>query len=168
MAVNTLALSAENTTIAVFDTAEEALRAMALLASSGFDPAQLSAAAMHDPRSEYAYVKSGDHVRYYGRAAACWREMWGRLTGWAFVSTPGIGPVVVAGPLAAWMVTALDNASLFADLSVVGAALYSMGVPKKDIWCYEVALQSGKVLLIAHGGSSDVSRARQVLQEWAA
>ena len=41
----------------------------------------------------------------------------------AFFLIPGIGPLLVAGPLVGWIVGALEGAALLGGLSVLGAAL---------------------------------------------
>jgi hypothetical protein len=48
------------------------------------------------------------------------------LFGAAFFAIPGIGPVLVAGPLVAWIVGALEGAVVVGGLSALGAGLYSI------------------------------------------
>jgi hypothetical protein len=76
---------------------------------------------------------------------------------------PGIGPVLVAGPLSAWIAAGLENAPVFGGLSPLGAAIYSIGIAKGRIFSYESAVGEGKCLILAHGTVSEVSRAREVL-----
>jgi hypothetical protein len=76
---------------------------------------------------------------------------------------PNTGPLLVAGPLASWIVVALDNASIFGGLSCLGAGLHSIGIPKERIFKCEKALIDQKYLVIAIGSADEVARARQVL-----
>jgi hypothetical protein len=85
------------------------------------------------------------------------------LFGAAFFVIPGIGPLLVAGPLVGWIVGALEGAAVFGGLSVVGAALYGMGIPKDSVINYEVALKTDKFLLMVHGTASDVEKAKEIL-----
>ena len=58
------------------------------------------------------YYNTGDRMKYWGRLGAVWGGFWGLLFGAAFFAIPGIGPVLVAGPLVAWIVGALEGLSL--------------------------------------------------------
>jgi predicted alpha/beta-hydrolase family hydrolase len=83
--------------------------------------------------------------------------------GAGFFLIPGIGPLVVAGPLVGWIVGALEGAAVVGGLSVLGAALYSMGIPKDSILRYETAIKSGKYVLIYHGTTDEIEQCRRVL-----
>src|SRR5437660_9341621 len=95
---------------------------------------------------------------------AFWGGLWGLLVGAAFFVIPGIGPVLIAGPLAAWVVGALEGAFVVGGLSAIGAGLYSIGIPKDSILRYEVALKADKFLLIAHGAADDVAKAKETIE----
>jgi hypothetical protein len=69
---------------------------------------------------------------------------------------PGLGSILVAGPLVAWIVGALEGAVLVGGLSALGAGLYSIGIPKDSVVKYETALKSDKFLLMAHGTADEV------------
>jgi hypothetical protein len=94
---------------------------------------------------------------------AFWGGIWGLLFGAAFFVVPGIGPVLVAGPVAAWIVAALEGAAVVGGLSAIGAGLYSIGIPKDSILRYEVALKADKFLLIAHGTAAEVAKAKETI-----
>jgi hypothetical protein len=102
-------------------------------------------------------------MKYWGKLGAFWGGIWGFLLGSAFFWIPGLGPLVVAGPLVSWIVGALEGAAVVGGLSALGAALYSIGIPKDSVVKYETAIKSGKYLLVAHGTLADVSRAREIL-----
>ena len=76
---------------------------------------------------------------------------------------PGFGPLLVAGPLVAWIVGALEGAVVVGGLSAVGAGLYSLGIPKDSILRYERALKTDKFVLIAHGSLDEITRAKEIL-----
>jgi hypothetical protein len=67
--------------------------------------------------------------------------------GSAFYFIPGIGPVIVFGPLVSWIVRALEGAVMVGELSVLGAGLHSIGISKNNIIQYEAALNSDKFML---------------------
>jgi hypothetical protein len=71
---------------------------------------------------------------------------------------------VVGGPLVAWIVGALEGAVVVGGFSAIGAALYSIGVPKDSILAYERALKANKFLVVAHGTSDELDQARDILR----
>jgi hypothetical protein len=94
---------------------------------------------------------------------AFWGGFWGLLFGSAFFVIPGIGPLVMAGPIVAWIVGALEGAVVVGGLSALGAGLYSMGIPKDSILQYETAVKSGKYVLIAHGSDVETAHAKYII-----
>lgn len=49
-------------------------------------------------------------------------------------------------------------------LSVLGAALFSLGLPRDQVIKYEAWLKADKYLVIAHGSAEEVERARGILR----
>jgi hypothetical protein len=86
------------------------------------------------------------------------------LFGAAFLVIPGIGPIIAAGPIVAWIIGALEGAVMVGGISALGAGLFSLGIPKDSVVKYETSVKAGKFLLIAHGTADEVQQARKVLQ----
>ena len=95
---------------------------------------------IHKDEHVVGYYNAGDRMKYWGKMGAFWGWIWGLLFGSAFFLIPGIGPLVVAGPLVGWIVGALEGAVVVGGLSAIGAGLYSLGIPKDSILKYETAL----------------------------
>jgi hypothetical protein len=85
------------------------------------------------------------------------------LFGSAFFAIPGLGPVLVAGPLVAWIVGALEGAAVVGGVSAIGAGLIGIGIPKDSVVKYELALKTDKYLLMVHGTASEVEKARTII-----
>jgi hypothetical protein len=85
------------------------------------------------------------------------------LTGWAFFAVPDLGPVLVTGPLAGWTVAILENAVVFGGLTALGAGLYNVGIPKETVLACEDALRAGGYVVLVHGATGEVSRAKAIL-----
>ena len=85
------------------------------------------------------------------------------LFGSAFFAIPGLGAVLVAGPLVAWIVGALEGAGVFGGLSAIGAGLYGMGIPKDSVVQYELALKTDQFLLMVHGTHPEVVKAKAII-----
>jgi hypothetical protein len=155
-----------NSAIATYDSREQAEIAVQELAKAGFDLTKLSIAGkdIHTEEQVTGYYTTGDRMKHWGKAGAFWGGLWGFLTGAAFFAIPGLGPVLVAGPLVVWILGTLESAVLVGGLSALGAALYSIGIPKNSILKYELAIKQDKFLLVAHGTSDEVARARDILK----
>jgi len=80
---------------------------------------------------------------------------------------PGLGPILVAGPLVAWIVGALEGAVVVGGLSALGAGLYSIGIPKDSIVKYETAIKTDQFLVIAHGTAAEVATAKKIIEKHA-
>jgi len=109
------------------------------------------------------YYNTGDRMKYWGKIGAFWGGFWGLLFGSAFFAIPGLGPVLVAGPLVAWIVGALEGAAVVGGVSAIGAGLIGMGIPKDSVVQYELALKTDKFLLMVHGTAPEVEKARSII-----
>ena len=111
------------------------------------------------------YYNAGDRIKYWGKMGAFWGGLWGLLVGAAFFWVPDVGPLLVAGPVAAWIIGALEGAVVVGGLSALGAGLYSMGIPKDSIVEYETALKADKFLLVVHGTADEAAKAEEILSQ---
>jgi hypothetical protein len=103
-------------------------------------------------------------MKYWGKTGAFWGGFWGLLFGSAMFAIPGIGPILVAGPLVGWIVAGLEGAVVVGGVSAVGAGLFSIGIPKDSVVKYDVALKTDHFLLVVHGTPEAVDRAKQILK----
>jgi uncharacterized membrane protein len=159
-------MSEKNAVVAIYDTHSQAEEALKELQRSGFDMKKLSIVGKdyHTEEHVVGYYNAGDRMKRWGKTGAFWGGFWGLLFGSAFFAIPGIGPVLVAGPLVAWIVGALEGAVVVGGFSAVGAGLYSIGVPKNSIVQYETAIRSDKFLLLAHGTEDEIERAKGIMR----
>jgi hypothetical protein len=164
-------MSNTNSVVAIFQSHDPAEAAVRELQKDGFDMKKLSIVGK-DMRTEehvVGYYNAGDRMLYWGSQGVFWGGFWGGmwaiLFGSAFFFVPGIGPLLVAGPLVAWIVGVLEGASVVGGISALGAALVSIGIPNNSVVKYETEVKNGKILLIAHGTADDVERARKLLHQ---
>jgi len=159
-------MSDNDVVVAVYVTHTQAEQAVKELQTSGFDMKKLSIVAKNPHAEEHVvgFYNTGDRIKHWGKAGAFWGGIWGLLFGAAFFAIPGVGPVLVAGPLVAWIVGALENAVLVGGVSAIGAGLFSIGVPKDSVLNYEIALKTDQFLLLVHGTADEATRARGILQ----
>src|SRR5277367_5490795 len=92
--------------VAVYNTHQEAEETVKELQKSGFNMKQLSIVGRdyHTEEQVVGYYNAGDRMKYWGKMGAFWGGVWGAFFGAALFVVPGIGPVLVAGPVAAWIV----------------------------------------------------------------
>ena len=159
-------MSDQNSIVVVYGSHSDAEAAVKELKDSGFDIRKLSILGKeyHTEEQVVGYYNAGDRMKYWGKMGAFWGGLWGLLIGAAFFVIPGIGPVLIAGPLAAWIVGALEGAVALGGLSVIGAALFSIGIPKDSILRYESAVKADKFVLVAHGTAEEVMKAKNILK----
>lgn len=153
--------------IATYNSHQAAEASVIELQKSGFDMTKVSIIGKdyHTEENVVGYYTTGDRVKAWGKTGAFWGGLWGFLFGSAFFFIPGVGPIMVAGPLVAWIISALEGAIVVGGLSALGAALVSQGIPHNSVLKYEEELKAGKFLLVAHGASAEVTRARAILDE---
>jgi hypothetical protein len=159
----------QNAVVALFDQHTEAEKAVKELQKSGLDMKKLSIVGKgyHTDEDVVGYYTTGDRMMYWGKNGAfwggIWGGMWGALFGSALFLIPGVGPLLAAGPVVAWIVGAIEGAVVVGGVSAVGAGLYSIGIPKKSVLQYETSLKAGKFMLLVHGTAEEVSSAKEVL-----
>ena len=158
-------MSEQNAVVAVYASHLEAEAAVKELQRGGIDMHSLSIVGKDSHTDEHVvgYYNTGDRMKYWGKTGAFWGGFWGLLFGSAFFAIPGLGPVLVAGPLVAWIVGGLEGAAVVGGLSAIGAGLYGMGIPKDSVVEYELALKTDKFLLMVHDKASEVEKAKNII-----
>lgn len=128
------------------------------LESSGFPIRRLSIVGKgyHTEEKPTGFYTTGDRMKAWGGAGFLWGGLWGLLFGAAFLWIPGVGPIAVAGPFVHLLVTAVEGAVMVGGVSALGAALVSLGLPKKEVIKYERLIKADHFLVIAHGDAEEV------------
>ncbi len=159
--------SEHGSAVAVYDSHRAAEEAIRTLQKSGFNMRTLSIVGKDYSTEEgvVGYYNAGDRVKAWGKTGAFWGGLWGMLFGSALFFIPGVGPLFAAGPLVAWIVGALEGATVIGGMSALGAGLYSIGIPKDSVLKYETQIKAGKFVVIVHGTRDDVAKSRTVLLE---
>ena len=159
-------MNKDNSIVAIYPSHTAAEGAVKELQQSGFDMKKLSIVGRdyHTDEHVVGYYNAGDRMKYWGKAGAFWGGIWGLLFGSAFFLIPGVGPMLMAGPIVGWIVGALEGAVVVGGLSAIGAGLYSLGIPKDSVLRYETALKSGKFVLIAHGSKEDIDETHRIIE----
>ena len=154
-----------DTVVAVFADHSGAEAAVKKLAQAGFAMKTLSVIGKgyHTEEKVVGFYNVGDRVKFWGKRGAFWGGLWGVFFGGLFMTVPVVGHVVVLGYLAALAFSAVESAVVVGGLSALGAALYSIGVPKDSVIQYEAAIKADDFLVMAHGPADEVARAKDIL-----
>ena len=154
-----------DTVIAVFADHNAAETAVKKLTASGFEMKNLSVVGKgyHTDEKVVGFYNTGDRVKFWGTRGAFWGGLWGMFFGGLFLVVPVVGHVVVLGYLAAVAISAIEAAVMVGGLSALGAALYSIGIPKDSVIQYETALKADSFLVMAHGTAAEMASAKALL-----
>ncbi|MGI8570202.1 MAG: hypothetical protein ACR2KT_14685 [Methylocella sp.] len=154
-----------NNVIAVFGDHPGAEAAVKKLADGGIEMKHLSVVGKgyHTDEKVVGFYNTGDRITFWGTRGALWGGLWGWFFGGVFMMIPVVGHVVVLGYLATMVVSAVQGAAIVGGLSALGAALYSIGIPKDSVVAYESALKADQFLVMAHGPAEEMSRAKVIL-----
>lgn len=152
-------------TVAVFDAHDDAEAAIKKLTAASFDIKKLSVIGKgyHTEEKAVGFYNAGDRVKFWGSRGAFWGGLWALFFGGLFITTPLIGPVIALGYLAATAIAAIEGAVVVGGLSALGAALYSVGIPKDSVIRYEAAIKSDGFIVMVHGTSEEAARAKAIL-----
>ena len=158
-------MEATDTVIAVFSDHQTAETAVKKLTASGFEMKNFSVVGKgyHTEEKVVGFYSTGDRIRFWGTRGAFWGGFWGLFFGGLFMVVPVVGHIVVLGYLATVAIYAIENAVVVGGLSALGAALYSIGVPKDSVIQYESALTADDFLVMAHGTTAEIARAKVIL-----
>jgi hypothetical protein len=154
-----------DTVVAVFAGHQAAEAAVKKLTEAGFEMKHLSIVGKGYETEEkvVGFYNAGDRIRFWGTRGAFWGGFWGLFLGGLFMTVPVVGHVVVLGYLATIAISAIENAIVVGGLSALGAALYSIGVPKDSVLQYEAAVKADSFLVMAHGTAEEMARAKAIL-----
>jgi hypothetical protein len=155
-----------NATLTVFKSQGDAEAAVRQLARSGYDLAKISVVGRDgdDERGLSSKLVAGDGAASSTKPAPPWGGIKGMLVGYGAFVVPGIGSLVVAGPLLTWIVRAMGTVVGPDKLDAMSAGLNQLAIPKESIERCQGALRSGKVVLIAEGSAMAMILAREVLR----
>ncbi len=158
--------SASKTVVGIFDSMNQAENAVRALESAGISRGDISVVANKNTSgsdettgSETATTAGASHVATDAGIGAALGGVGGLLLAFAGLAVPGIGPILVAGPILA----ALGGAGIGAVAGGVIGALTEAGVPEDEAHYYAEGVRRGQVLVTVHTDESRADQARQVL-----
>lgn len=156
---------------AVFEKADDAYAVVERMIEQQFPMDQISvlqkAQGQGDDFLGIAYANEKERFKVWGTQGALWGSLGGLLAGAAgLLLLPGVGPLLVAGPL----IEAIAGAAVGAGLAATGAAathltiaLRRIGIPEKNLDLLHDAVMNGKTVVLVHCGDEDPEALRRRL-----
>jgi len=156
----------QQSAIGVYETMTKAEAAVEALDGGGFPIQQVSIVAQNlvSEKRVHGYVTASDTSKTGAQAGAWLGGIFGLLVGAAFVWVPGVGPLVVAGPLAAALLGGVEGAVGGAALGGILGGIAGWGISKEHILKYEEVVKGGKFLVAAHGTPAEIAKAQEILK----
>jgi hypothetical protein len=148
---------------AVFDNPKHAKATVEEMIEHNFPMDQVSilhrAGGSGDDFLGIVYSNEKERLKVWGTQGALWGSLGGLLAGASgLLLLPGIGPLLIAGPL----IDAIAGAAIGAGLMTAGAAathltiaLRRLGIPEDKLQILHQAVMDGKTLVLIHCGSDD-------------
>ena len=108
------------------------------------------------------FVTTGTVAGAGAQVGAWTGGLFGLLVGAAFLILPGVGPVVIAGPLAAALLGGLEGALAGAAFGGLTGALVGLGISRDKAIRYESQIKAGKFLVTLRGDAAQIERAKSL------
>jgi uncharacterized membrane protein len=157
--------SNEQSVVVIYKTMDEAERAVRELDIARFPFKQVTIVTrdISSEKTVHGYVTACDLSKRGATDGAWLGGIFGLLVGAAFLWLPGVGPVIVAGSLAAALLGGVEGALTGSALGGLLSGLAAWGISKQHILKYEEVVKGGKFLVIAHGSAAEVKKAQAIL-----
>lgn len=134
--------------VGVYGSMKDAEEAVRTLLEQGVPAGQVSIVGqdLHSETQVHGFVTTGDVAKTGAKSGAWVGGLFGVLTGAALLFVPGVGALVVLGPLAAGALAAAEGAAAGGGLgAVLGHFIAKKHVPK-----YSAHLEAGNYLVLRH------------------
>ncbi|ETT48800.1 MULTISPECIES: general stress protein [Paenibacillus] len=134
--------------VGIFDTEQEATRAIEGLHNQGFSNDEISVITRDRDElrniSEDTGTKAPEGVATGAATGGVVGGVAGLLAGIGALAIPGIGPILAAGPI----VATLTGAAVGAGAGGLVGGLIGLGIPEDEAKEYEGYVESGKILVL--------------------
>jgi hypothetical protein len=159
-------MSMNNATLTMFKSQVDAEAAVRQLARDGYDLSKVSMLG-RDADSDAglgSYPSENGLVSTSAKVGGSWVGIRGMLVGSGFFVVPGIGSLVVAGPLLNRIVRSMGPVVGPDKRGAMADGLQQLGIPIESILRCVAAVKSGKVVVIAEGSAMAMIHAREVFR----
>jgi hypothetical protein len=154
-----------NSLMAVYTAHSDAAAGVKELQKSGFEIRKLSIAGkLNDAEKDNSESAIAiDHIERPPKPGLASAYPLVVLSVSSSLSVTGIGPTLLAGPLASVILANVKRADTV-ELNDLNAGLYSLGIPPAGILRHESSLREDKVMLLAEGTAAELMWVKDVLR----
>jgi len=152
--------------VGLFDSYQDADRAVGMLIDRGFDRKQISVLAREQILREHLAGRSSAVAEDAGAgviSGATVGGILGALVGMGTLIIPGVGAVLAVGTLAAAIGSAAAGAGVGAITGGLIGALVGMGIPEEEARYYAEGVREGGILVTVNAGNR-AAEAREILR----
>ncbi len=108
-----------------------------------------------EPKDTFELKKENSDILFWGEQGVLWGTLFGLLAGGFFSFIPGLGQIVIAGPLATSLAGAIAGAEIFGGGAALAAWLVDLGIEKIEAHKYADYLKNGKIVILVDTESAD-------------
>lgn len=157
--------------VGLFDTRDEAQRAIHALRDAGFDMDRVSIIAKdadkiegHENTTEVGN-KADEGALAGAVTGGALGGIAGLLVGIGALAIPGIGPIILAGAEATAIATTLAGGAVGAAAGGLVGALIGLGIPEEKAKVYSDRVKNGSFLVMVRGTAAEISKAELILRD---
>jgi uncharacterized membrane protein len=157
--------SGQGRVVAVYEDHDRMERAVRRLHDEHFDMRDVSIVGrdFQTNNEPVGFVAKGDYVQAGAEIGAFVGGIFALCIGMGFLILPGVGFVIVAGPVAAALLAEIEGMAAGATVGGLVGALVAWGVPRRQAVEYQDHVKSGKFLVLVRGDAQKIEHARSVL-----
>jgi uncharacterized membrane protein len=152
-------ITMERKIVGVFNTENEAIRAIDDLKNQGYSSDDISVIAKNkgqlDNVSSETETKTAEGLATGAATGGAVGGVAGLLAGLGLLAIPGVGPILAAGPIAA----TLTGMAIGAGAGGLVGGLIGLGIPEDEAKEYDTYVNDGKILVLVN---SDAQRDNRV------
>jgi hypothetical protein len=155
----------QDVTIGVFDDHRAVKCAVDGLLATGIGLSNLSVIgrAFRPDEKSVGLHNTGGTMTVWGERGEFWSNLWRDFSGGAVLSMPLLGSVIVVGQLAHLLVSTVQEARMYGNLSVLGSTMFAHGISIGSVCHYERALMANGLLTLVHCTNEQLPTTRQLL-----
>jgi uncharacterized membrane protein len=144
--------------VAVYENEADVTAAIKHLEHEHYDMTHISVLGrgMTEERHVVGFETQASHTARWAK----WGGLWGWVFG-AFFLVPGVGHVAIGG----YLLYVLATAGFGAAGGALAGGLTAVGIPKDGVPKYEADLRADRLLIIAHGTTGEVAKAKALLDQ---
>lgn len=160
-------MTTQSVCIGVFNSLDDARKALEPLRGSGIDDQQVSLVGKDHPDDGqiHGYHTTGEVMKFWGSQGAMWGGLAGVLASAGLIFVPGIGPLLMGGPLLSLLVGGVEGGVALGGAEALFAGVAHLALSKDSLVLYEEQLKAGKWLLLVHGETEQSLQAQAILEK---